>query len=114
MRKFNILVLSGIVSFLIACSGESTDKAAANANTAAPASNGEFEKIIGEAEQAYQDAIAMGAAWRDTDIILQKARAAAEGNDVTKATELAHQALEQSQLAMKQSKEQEKAGPHLF
>jgi len=115
MRKFNILLLSAVVSIFAACSGESHDKAGSSAEmTAAPAANGDFEKVFTEAEKAYKEATDMGAAWRDTDKILKKARAAAAGNEVGKATELAQEALTQSQLAMKQSKEQEQAGPHLF
>ena len=116
MRKFNILLISSAVSLLIACSGESHDKNtdSASAPAATSASKGDFEKVFNEAEKAYNDAVDMGAAWRDTDAILKKARAAAAGNDVDKATKLAEQALTQSQLAMKQQKEQQNAGPHLF
>jgi len=113
MRKFKTLLLSSIVIVLFACSAESPDKVASDKASTAGGS-GEFEKIFNEAEQAYKDAISMGAAWRDTDEILTKARAAAEGNDVPKAISLAQQALTQSQLAMKQSKEQQNAKPYLF
>jgi len=116
MRKFNILLVCGVFTLMMGCSGEKTDKTpAADMSSSAPAaSSQEFDKVIGDAEKAYNDAVSMGAAWRDTDKLLQKARAAAAGNDVGKATQFAQQALTESEMAMQQSKEQENAGPHLF
>lgn len=118
MRKFNMLLLIGAIALVPACNsdkgGKSDAMTSGGNSSAAPASNAEFEKLMGEAEKAYDEAIAMGAAWRDTKKILTKARAAAAGNDVNKATALAQQALAQSQMAQKQSKDQQNAGPYLF
>jgi len=114
MNKFNILFISLVLSLLFACSGDKTASTETKTDAAATASSGQLEKTLGDAEKAYQDAVSQGAAWRDTDAILKKARAAAAGNDIATATQLAQQALEQSQMAMKQLQDQKNAGPHLF
>jgi hypothetical protein len=117
MRKFNKLLIIGAILLVPACNSDKGDKTAAmksDAKDMAMTASPEFDKLIGEAQKAYDQALAMGAAWRDTKKIISKARAAAKSNDVSKATELAQQALAQSQMAQEQSKEQKNAGPYLF
>lgn len=100
---------------LIACSpGNQGD--AATKTTAVPTipTATDLEKLMVEAEAAYNMAVKTGAAWRDTPTIINAAKTAITSNELGKATELAQQAIEQSQMAMQQQRDQKSAGPHLY
>ncbi|RKZ93505.1 MAG: hypothetical protein DRQ43_08055 [Gammaproteobacteria bacterium] len=83
------------------------------------------EKALSANEQAVQDVITNakaalkvaksdGYAWRDTDKFIKQAEKALAAGDTAKATSLATKAINQSELAKKQSIEQDKAVKERF
>ena len=75
----------------------------------ASAADQDVQKIIAEAKTELSVAKKGNYAWRDTGKFIKKAEKALAAGDTAKATSLATKALEQSQLARKQSIEQDKA-----
>lgn len=69
------------------------------------------EQAIAEAHSAYQKAYEVEYAWRDTEALLQAARAAAAQGESDKALELARQVKLESEMAYKRYLAAQKAGP---
>jgi len=67
------------------------------------------KQAISEAKAANSAATKGGYAWRDTGKIIKKAEEAMAKGDNAKATSLAKKALDQTEMAKKQSIEQDKA-----
>ena len=65
---------------------------------------------INAAEAARSKAAAVGAEWRDTAQLIEDAKKAEAAKDPATATELARQALHQSENALRQHAEQMNAG----
>ncbi|GAB6040418.1 LysM peptidoglycan-binding domain-containing protein [Endothiovibrio diazotrophicus] len=59
-------------------------------------------QAIADAKAAYKEAVALGAAWRDTGELIKKAEKAFDEGDYATATKLANQAREQSETAINQ------------
>jgi hypothetical protein len=53
----------------------------------------------------------MGFIWRDTELLLEQSTKAWEHGDKKRATELAHEALEQAKLSQQQAREQGNVEP---
>ncbi len=71
-------------------------------------------QLIAEAKSALKTATKDGYAWRDTGKIIKQAEKALAAGDAAKAKSLADKALDQSQMAKKQSIEQDKAVKERF
>ena len=83
-------------------------------DTMAKDNNQGVERIISIAKAELAEAEKGGYAWRDTGKFIKQAEKALAAGDTAKATSLASKALEQSQLAEKQSIEQDKAVKERF
>lgn len=68
---------------------------------------------VDEAEAARKQAAAAGYEWRDTSKIIAKARDAETKGDMVKAQRLAAEAKAQSELAVRQSKQQASNWPNI-
>ena len=60
------------------------------------------QRAIADAKAANDQAKSMGAAWRDTDVLIKKAEDALKAGDTGMAIQLANQARRQAENAMKQ------------
>jgi hypothetical protein len=67
------------------------------------ASQAEFEQQYAAAEQARQQAAAVGGEWRDVGQMLADAKQAADSGDFAKAVALANAARVQSELGQQQA-----------
>jgi len=65
------------------------------------------QQAIADAKAANAEAKAAGAAWRDTDKLIQAAEEALAAGDTGKAIQLANQARDQAIAALKQKREEE-------
>lgn len=65
-----------------------------------------YDEMYGQAQSAIALAKRMGFLWRDTELLLQESARASERGDKKTAKRLAHEALEQAQLAQQQAREQ--------
>ena len=116
MKFKNYAKFLGVVTLAlgitVGCSSTSTN----TASTASTASDSQQEaaQLIAEAKSALDTAIKGNYAWRDTGKIIKQAEKALAAGDVAKARALADKALEQSELAKKQSIEQDKAVKERF
>ena len=90
------------------CSSTSTTETMAKKNDQG------VQKIISDAKTELAKAEKTGYAWRDTGKFIKQAEKALAAGDTAKATALANKALEQAQLAQKQSIEQDKAVKERF
>lgn len=88
--------------------GSSNTQAAASANDQA------VQRIIDDAKAKLAVAKKGGYAWRDTGKFIKQAEEALADGNTAKATSLATKAQQQSELAKKQSIEQDKAVKKLF
>lgn len=90
----------------VGCSNTSTNTASNSQQEAA--------QLIAEAKSALNTAIEGNYTWRDTGKIIKKAEKALAAGDVDKARVLADKALDQTEMAKKQSIEQDKAVKERF
>lgn len=67
----------------------------------------EFDRSYAAAEQARQQSAAVGGEWREVGKLLDAAKKAAASGDFAKATLLAGQAQQQSELGYRQAREQQ-------
>ena len=87
----------------------STSGTSASTGKALSANEQKVQNVIDEAKAELKVAVADGYAWRDTGKFIKQAEKALADGDIAKATSLATKALQQSELAKKQSIEQDKA-----
>ncbi|MCW8930737.1 MAG: hypothetical protein OQL19_10910 [Gammaproteobacteria bacterium] len=87
--------------------GTSSDTVSADKSLSA--SEQKVQNIISDAKSALKVAVDGGYAWRDTGKFIKQAEKSLAAGDVAKATSLATKALEQTEMAKKQSIEQDKA-----
>ncbi len=110
MKFKNYAKFLGVVTLAlgltVGCSNTSTDTASDSSQEAA--------QLIAEAKSALNTAIEGNYAWRDTGKIIKQAETALAAGDVDKARALADKALDQSEMAKKQSIEQDKAVKERF
>jgi len=96
------------------CQSTSTSTMGTTGKKAPSAEDVAVQKIITEAKGKLKVAKDGGYAWRDTGKFIKQSEKALAAGDTAKATSLATKALEQSELAKKQSVEQDKAVKALF
>ncbi len=115
MKFKNYAKFLGVVTLAlgitVGCPNTST--ASTSTNTASN-SQQEAAQLIAEAKSALNTAIEGNYAWRDTGKIIKKAEKALAAGDVDKARALADKALDQTEMAKKQSIEQDKAVKERF
>ena len=99
-------VVTLALGITVGCSNTSTNTASNSQQEAA--------QLIAEAKSALNTAIEGNYAWRDTGKIIKQAEKALAAGDVDKARALADKALDQSEMAKKQSIEQDKAVKERF
>ncbi|MCW8918637.1 MAG: LysM peptidoglycan-binding domain-containing protein [Gammaproteobacteria bacterium] len=64
------------------------------------------QRAIADAKAANAEALAAGASWRDTDLLIAQAEEALRAGDTGKAIQLANQARRQAENALKQMRDQ--------
>lgn len=74
-------------------------------------SDDEFRRLATQVESEIRLAEKAGFLWRDTERLLQDARAAQQAGRAEDATRLANAALKQAQLAQQQARDNANAGP---
>jgi hypothetical protein len=112
MKKFlSIASMAVLLLLQIGCSsgGGTMESATATGDTQT-----QFEQVYKQAEDAYKKVKDAGGAWAYTEDTLKEARQAADAKDYDKATKLAKNALEESEIARVQFEGQKQAGPYLF
>lgn len=114
MKFKNYAKFLGVVTLAlgitVGCSNTSTDTSTKTTSD----SQQEAAQLIAEAKSALNTAIEGNYAWRDTGKIIKQAETALAAGDVDKARALADKALDQSEMAKKQSIEQDKAVKERF
>jgi hypothetical protein len=116
-------VVTLIAGFTVGCSTTETQsdanmdsKMEAESETSKMASknNQKVQQAIDDAKAVLAKADATGFAWRDTGKMISNAEKALAAGDTAKALKLAAQAKQQSELAIKQSIDQDKAVKERF
>lgn len=97
-----------VIGLATAC--QSSDTATEMGENASMSANDKaVQAIITNAKSAFDVAVKDGYAWRDTGKYIKQAEKALVAGDTAKARSLATKALQQSELAKKQSAEQNAA-----
>ena len=94
MKHYFLIAMLAL--FLSACAGTAPRDGAGTPKAQ------EASVAISEAEAAAEKADSVGYLWRDTESMLEQARAAAEAENFEKAIELADEARRQADLAYQQ------------
>jgi hypothetical protein len=99
MRYIKTLAIAAATSWLITgCAGTSVEQQQA------------YDQALSAAEAAYQKALSVDFAWRDSGDLIKAAKEAAAKGEIEKATGLANESRNQSELAYNQYLEQKDAG----
>lgn len=107
-KKYAKYLGAAALAFGVATGCQSTGTSS-NTETALSANEQAVQNIITDAKAELAVAIKGGYAWRDTGKFIKQAEKALADGNTAKATSLATRALQQSELAKKQSIEQDKA-----
>ena len=118
MKK--MLFVAALAAVTVGLSGCNTQTAKADApvkaetavaSAAAPTGAGQagYDAAVTTAKAEIKKAKSVGGEWRDTGKFIKQAEKALANGDVAKASSLATKALQQSDMAEKQSIEQDKA-----
>ncbi len=102
-----------VIGFATGCQSTGTSSNM-DTSSAMTANEKAVQVIITDAKSALEVAVKDGYAWRDTGKFIKKAEKALAAGDTAEATTLATKALQQTELAKKQSIEQDKAVKELF
>jgi hypothetical protein len=109
-QHFGLLILAIGLATGCSSSGTSSETQSVPKSASESASDdSSVKQTIAAAKTALSTAVQGGYAWRDTGKYIKQAEKALAAGDEAKATTLANKALEQSELAKKQSIEQDLA-----
>ena len=109
-----VTLAMGLATACTSTSTTSTTTTSGDVGTMASQNELAVQKTISQAKAALKAAENGGYAWRDTGKFIKEAEKALADGDIATATSLATKALQQSELAKKQSIEQDRAVKELF
>jgi len=106
----------GIITLAVAFAAACSSSGISSTDISSMASDNEIavQKTITNAKSALSKAEKDGYAWRDTGKFIKQAEQALAAGETAKATALATKALEQTEMARKQSIEQDRAVKERF
>ncbi|MDH5228558.1 MAG: hypothetical protein OEZ58_16530 [Gammaproteobacteria bacterium] len=106
MKQISHLFFAVSLLTLSACAGVATQGGTESADN--------HETAISKAETGLKALNAKGGAWRDTEELIKNAKQEVNDKNFDKALKLAHEALEQIEMANQQVTSEMKAAPWLF